>query len=112
LIIGGDIDQCIVFTPDTKLYNNAFPLHNDFRNRSLKTISLINGDALIFRINKRDTDTEYDNVIYYDNFNNKMSYIKPDTIGGFYPSSITSLINGEVIMELVTETHIMQYKFA
>lgn len=112
LIIGGDIDQCIVFTPDTKLYNNAFPLHNDFRNRSLKTISLINGDALIFRINKRDTDTEYDNVMYYDNFNNKMSYIKPDTIGGFYPSSITSLINGEVIMELVTETHIMQYKFA
>lgn len=112
LIIGGDVDQCIVFTPDTKFYNNAFPLHNDFRNRSLKTISLINGDALIFRINKRDTDTEYDNVIYYDNFNNKMSYIKPDTIGGFYPSSITSLINGEVIMELVTETHIMQYKFA
>lgn len=112
LIIGGNVDQCIVFTPDTKLYNNAFPLHNDFRNRSLKTISLINGDALIFRINKRDTDTEYDNVIYYDNFNNKMSYIKPDTIGGFYPSSITSLINGEVIMELVTETHIMQYKFA
>lgn len=112
LIIGGDVDQCIVFTPNTKLYNNAFPLHNDFRNRSLKTISLINGDALIFRINKRDTDTEYDNVMYYDNFNNKMSYIKPDTIGGFYPSSITSLINGEVIMELVTETHIMQYKFA
>ena len=112
LIIGGDIDQCIVFNPDNKLYNNAFPLHNDFRKCSLKTISLINGDALIFRIAKRDTDTEYDNVIYYDNFNNKMSYIKPDTIGGFYPSSITSLINGEVVLELVTETHVMQYKFA
>lgn len=112
LITGGDIDQCLVFNIATKAYNNAFPLHGDFRNCTLKTVSLLNGDALIFRVSKRDTDEDYDNVLYYNNFDNKLSFIKPSTVGGFNPTTVISLINGEVILEMVSETHVMQYKFA
>lgn len=112
LIVGGELDQCLVFNAETKFYNNAFPLDSDFRNCRLKSISLINGDALIFRTEFRESDEDKDNVMYYDNFNNKMTYIKPDTIGGFYPTGICSLINGEVLLDFLSETHIMQYKFA
>lgn len=112
LVVGGNTDQCLSYSLDDNTFANAYPLSPDFRSCDLKAVSLVNGDALIFRMFKRDTDTEHDKVMYYDNFNNKMSFILPDTVGGFYPSKVVSLINGEVLLFVKTETHVKQYKFA
>lgn len=110
LILGGDTATLTYsYNLITKEILEAYTLPSHFRNKELKSISLINGDALIFVSDSTGTNTQ---MLYYNYFDNDMEPLNITPVGNVYPDSIIALATGEVLLLANNSTETSYYKLS
>lgn len=97
MVIGGNEKYGYIFNTDNMTFSEGFSVPLGFRGRELKTVFLINGDVLIYRLDKKLEDTE-NNVLYYSYDTNKLEPTKPAYVSNVYQDTNILMSTGELLL--------------
>jgi len=110
MIVGGDTQNCYDYDINTQVYKNVATLGLEFINTDLKSISLINGDTLIWRFANSATATE-NNLYYFDNNSKQLSRLSFNLAHYVDLTAAVSTINGEIILSGIDNGSLVKYIF-
>jgi hypothetical protein len=98
LIIGGDTSETYIYDLNSDEFIESFNITpSSYVNVDLKSVKLINGDTILYKINKDPLDT--DNSILYFTYNTgELTELNLTFTQDTYPTSSISLLNGDVLL--------------
>lgn len=97
MVLGGNEKYGYILNTDTMTFSEGFTIPVEFRNRELKTVSLINGDVLIYRLDENLEDLN-NNVLYYSYESNKLEPTKPAYVSNIYQDTNILMSTGELLL--------------